>query len=252
MRLTGNTVLVTGGGTGIGRAMAIALHRRGNRVVIAGRRTAALRAVAEAHPGIEWHRLDLADTECIRRFAMMLERQCPDLNVLINNAGVMAVEDPGASDPAVPAAVVATNLLGPIVLTSLLLPTLRNRPGATIVNVTSALAFVPLAIAPTYSATKAGLHSYTESLRILLQGSGVQVVEIAPPRVRSEMDGPGGDHSMDADEFAAEVVAALSAQPQTSEVVVDAARALRYAEREGHYDRMLAAVNSDLKAGGVL
>jgi uncharacterized oxidoreductase len=252
MELTGNTVLVTGGGTGIGRAMAIALHRRGNRVVIAGRRTAALRAVAEACPGIEWHPLDVADTECIRRFVAMLERRWPDLNVLINNAGVMAIERPDTPDPAVSTSVVATNLLGPIVLTSLLLPTLRNHPDATIINITSALAFVPLAIAPTYSATKAGLHTYTEALRILLQDSGVQVVEIAPPRVRTEMDGPGGTDSADVDEFVAEMMAALSAQPPATEVVVDASRALRYAEREGRYDRVLAAVNADVIAGDVL
>jgi uncharacterized oxidoreductase len=138
------------------------------------------------------------------------------------------------------------------VLTSLLLPTLRNHPDATIINITSALAFVPLAIAPTYSATKAGLHTYTEALRILLQDSGVQVVEIAPPRVGTEMDGPGGTDSADVDEFVAEMMAALSAQPPATEVVVDASRALRYAEREGRYDRVLAAVNADVIAGDVL
>jgi uncharacterized oxidoreductase len=252
MELTGNTVLVTGGGTGIGRAMAIALHRRGNRVVIAGRRIAPLRAVAEEHPGIEWQQLDITDTECIRTFVATLERRWPDLNVLVNNAGVMAIERPDTPDPALSTSVVATNLLGPIVLTSLLLPTLRSRPDAAIVNITSALAFVPLAIAPTYSATKAGLHSYTESLRILLQETGIQVIEIAPPRVSTEMDGPGSTDSVEVNDFIADVMAALSAQPPATEVVVDAARVLRYAEREGNYDRVLAAVNSDIKAEDVL
>lgn len=252
MQLTGNTVLVTGGATGIGRAMATALHERGNRVVIAGRRTAALRAVAEAHPGIEWHPLDVADTESIHQFVATAEHRWPDLNVLINNAGVMALESPHTPDPAISTTVVATNLLGPIVLTSLLLPTLHSRPDAAIINITSALAYVPLAIAPTYSATKAGLHSYTESLRILLQESGIQVIEIAPPRVHTEMDGPGGADSVDVDEFVTEIIAALCAQPKATEIVVEAVRPLRYAEREGHYDRVLAAVNTDMKAEDVL
>lgn len=252
MHLSGNTILVTGGGTGIGRAIAIALSGLDNRVVIAGRRSAPLRAVAQAYPGIEWHLVDVADTESVRRLVATVERRWPDLNVLINNAGVMALESPDALDPAVSSVVVATNLAGPIVLTSLLLPTLRRQPGATIVNMTSALAFVPLAIAPTYCATKAGLHSYTESLRILLRESGIQVIEIAPPRVHTEMGGTRGADSIDADEFAAQIMAALCAQPQASEVVVDGARVLRYAEREGHYSRMLAALNADIKAEDVL
>jgi uncharacterized oxidoreductase len=251
MRLTGNTVLVTGGGTGIGRALAIALFERDNRVVIAGRRTAALRAVTAAHPGIESHPLDVTDTDAVRHFAATVERRWPDLNVLINCAGVMALESPSAFDPAVSTNVVATNLLGPIVLTSLLLPTLQRHADATIVNVTSALAFVPLAIAPTYSATKAGLHSYTESLRILLRDSAIEVIEIAPPRVRTEMDGGCDADSIDADEFVAEIMDRLSAQSGAGEVVVQAARAVRYAERDGHYGRMLAAVNADVKAEDV-
>ncbi|SOX53477.1 KR domain-containing protein [Mycobacterium ahvazicum] len=252
MELTGNTILVTGGGTGIGRAMAIALSGRGNRVVIAGRRTAALRAVAESYPGIEWHPLDVTDTESVRELVATVERRWPDLNVLVNNAGVMALESPDTLDPAVSTAVVATNLLGPIMLTARLLPTLRRQPDATIVNITSALAFVPLAIAPTYSATKAGLHSYTESLRILLRESGIHVIEIAPPRVRTEMDSIRSDDAIDADEFIAEIMAALSERSHTREVVVEAARAVRYAEREGHYCRMLAAVNADINAEDVL
>ncbi|WAJ47237.1 SDR family NAD(P)-dependent oxidoreductase [Mycobacterium sp. Aquia_216] len=252
MQLSGNTILVTGGGTGIGRAMAIALSGRGNRVVIAGRRTAALRAVVDAYPSIEWHSLDVTDTESVGRFAATVERRWPDLNVLINNAGVMELESVDTLDPAVSTTIVATNLLGPIVLTSVLLPTLRRQPDATIVNITSALAFVPLAIAPTYSATKAGLHSYTESLRILLRESGIQVIEIAPPRVRTEMDSPRGADSVDADEFVAEVIAALSAQSDTSEVVVEAARAVRYADREGRYCAMLTALNTGIDAADVL
>jgi uncharacterized oxidoreductase len=232
--------------------MAIALHERGNRVVNAGRRTAALRAVAEAYPGIEWHPMDVAGTASVRHCVATVERRWPDLNVLINNAGVMALESSDTLNPVVSTTLVTTNLLGPIMLTSLLLPTLRRHPDATIINITSALAFVPLAIAATYSATKAGLHAYTESLRILLQESGIQVIEIAPPRVRTAMDHPAGNDAVDADDFVTEIMAALSAQPHSTEVVVDAARAVRYAEREGHYDRVLAALNAGTKAEDVL
>ncbi|WP_422745323.1 SDR family NAD(P)-dependent oxidoreductase [Mycobacterium sp. WMMD1722] len=244
MKLTGNTALITGGGTGIGRALAVALHRSGNRVVITGRRPGPLRAVADAHPGIEWHPLDVADPESIRRLALTVQRRWPDLDVLISNAGVMTLDGDGTSDPALAAAVVATNLVGPIMLTSALLPILRDHPDSTIVNITSALAFVPLAAAAAYCASKAGLHSYTESLRIMLQPDRIQVIEIAPPRVRTDMDGPVGADSMTADDFVAEVLEALSAQPQTGEVVVDAARAVRFAERDGRYDQMLTAVNT--------
>lgn len=245
MELINNTVLITGGGHGIGRAMAVALHRRGNRVVIAGRRAAALRAVAEEHPGIEWHPLDLTDIECIRRFVETLAHRWPDVDVLINNAGAMALEDLDAPDIAVPVSLVATNLLGPIALTSLLIPRLRAVPGAAIINVTSALAFVPLAAAPTYSATKAGLHAYTEALRILLRDSDVRVIEIAPPLVATEMSESRG---ADADVFVADVLTALTTSPDATEVVVEAARALRYADREGRYADALATVNATIEA----
>ena len=245
MRLTGNTILVTGGGSGIGRGLAVALHQAGNRVVIAGRRIEALRAVADAHPGITFLQLDLSDRESIQRFVGEIEDQYPDLNVVVNNAGVMALEDLDAPDPATASQVIATNLLGPIVLTSLLIPKLRSRPYATIINITSALAFVPMAIAPTYSATKAGLHAYTESVRFLLQGSEVQVIEVAPPRVETEMDGPGEAYTMTVDDFIAEMLWLLTADPGAGEVVVSAARGLRDAERNGVYAEQFAAVNPD-------
>jgi uncharacterized oxidoreductase len=159
MRLTGNTILVMGGGSGIGRGLAVALGRAGNRVIIAGRRIEALRAVAAEHPGITYLQLDQSDRQSIQRFIGEIERQYADLNVVVNNAGIMALEDMNAPDPDTASAVISTNLLGPIALTSLLMPTLKAQRGAAIVNVTSALAFVPMALAPTYSATKAGLHA---------------------------------------------------------------------------------------------
>jgi uncharacterized oxidoreductase len=244
MRLTDNTILVTGGGSGIGRGLTVALHEAGNRVVIAGRRVEALRAVADRHPGIDYLHLDQSERSSIQRFVDQLTRRHPDVNVVVNNAGMMALEDLSEPDPDIASIVVSTNLLGPIVLTSLLMPTLKAQRHPAIVNVTSALAFVPLAFAPTYSATKAALHAYTESLRFQLQDSGIQVIEIAPPRVETEMQGPADDaHTMSLDDFISETLALLAGRPDEGEVIVTAARGLREAERNGRYAEAFAAVN---------
>lgn len=245
MRLTGNTILVTGGGSGIGLGLAAALHRAGNRVVIAGRRIEALRSVADAHPGISYLQLDLTDRQSIQRFVGDIEDEYPNLNVVVNNAGVMALEDLDAPDPDTASQVIATNLVGPIVLTSLLIPKLKSQPDAAIINITSALAFVPMAIAPTYSATKAGLHAYTEAVRFLLQDSRIQVIEVAPPRVQTEMDGRNDAFTMTVDDFVAETLGLISAEPDLDEVIVGAARGLRDAERNGVYTEQFAAVNPD-------
>jgi uncharacterized oxidoreductase len=244
MRLTGNTVLVTGGGSGIGRGLAVAFHEAGNRVVIAGRRIETLRAVADEHPGITYLQLDQSNRHSIERFVDEVRRRHPDLNVVINNAGMMALEDLAEPDPDVASVVIATNLLGPVVLTSLLLPTLQAQRNPAIINVTSALAFVPLAFAPSYSATKAALHAYTESLRFQLRDSGFHVIEIAPPRVETDMEGPGDDdYTMSVDDFIAETMSLLADRPDAGEVIVKAARRLREAERRGVHAELFAAVN---------
>ena len=187
--MTGNTVLVTGGGTGIGRGLAESLHRLGNQVVIAGRRREPLQAVAAANPGIRLLSLDQGDSADIRRFATELTDRFPDLNVLVNNAGIQRVEDLTASGPGAAEQTVAINLLGPIRLTAALLPSLLKKPSAAIVNVTSGLAFMPSALTPTYCATKAALHSYTQSLRFQLRETSVQVIEVIPPQVQTALQG---------------------------------------------------------------
>jgi len=164
MELTGNTVLVTGGGTGIGRGLAEAFHRLGNDVIIAGRRLDLLQAVAEANPGIHYLSLDQGDSADVRRFAIELSDKHPGLNVLVNNAGIQRVENITAGGPGAAEQTIAINLLGPIRLTSALLHYLLGKPHAAILNVTSALAFMPSALTPTYCASKAALHSYTQSL----------------------------------------------------------------------------------------
>jgi uncharacterized oxidoreductase len=248
MHLTGNTILVTGGGSGIGRGLGETLHQGGSQVVIAGRRLDALRAVAEANPGIDYRQLDLADPDSITRLAAELTGSHPGLNVLVNNAGVMHTEDllTGDAGPAeIAEATVAVNLLGPMRLTAALLPALLGQPHAAIVNVTSALAFVPKAAAPTYSATKAGLHAYTQSLRRQLRRTSVQVIEIIPPQVETDMlaGQDYGPHVMSVDSFVAETVSLLRREPDAAEIVVDAARRVRFAARDGHYDDIFDAVN---------
>ncbi|OBH34479.1 oxidoreductase [Mycobacterium sp. E342] len=245
MKLTRNVVLVTGGGSGIGRGLAESLHRLGNRIIIAGRRREALQAAAAANPGMEYLQLDQGDPASVSRLAAEVANRHPGLNVVINNAGIMHTENLVAGGTAAAEETVAVNLLGPIRLTAALLPTLLGRPDAAIVNVTSALAFVPKAVAPTYCATKAALHSYTESLRHQLRDTAVEVIEIIPPRVETEMQRGLGNapHALTLDAFVAETISLLGAQPGAAEVVVDAARRVRSAGRGASYDEIFHAVN---------
>ncbi|GBE64610.1 oxidoreductase [Mycobacterium sp. MFM001] len=245
MQWTDNTILVTGGGTGIGRGLAEALHRLGNQVVIAGRRRAPLQAVVDANPGMGHLQIDQADPGDIRRFATELYARYPGLNVVINNAAIMRVEDLTAGEVAAAEAVVTTNLLGPIRLTAALLPTMLAQPRAAIINVTSALAFVPKAITPTYCATKAALHSYTESLRFQLRDTTVQVIEIAPPRVQTEIHGTQGygPDTMPLEAFVAETITQLQTQPHANEIVVERAMPCRLAAHADSYGRLYAAIN---------
>ena len=253
MQMTGNTVLVTGGGTGIGRGLAEALHRLGNTVVIAGRRREPLQAMAKDNPGIQVLSLDQGDPADIRRFATELTDHYPDLSVVINNAGVQRVEDLTTTGPSVAELTVAINLLGPIRLTAALLPSLLKRPRAAILNVTSGLAFVPSALTPTYCATKAALHSYTQSLRYQLRGTAVQVIEIIPPHVQTALQrGRGFDsgdpRAMPLDEYIAETMSLLQTQPEADEIIVERVRPFRFAERDGVYDKVYPVLNEAITA----
>ena len=250
MQLTGNTVLVTGGGTGIGRGLAEALHRLGNQVIIAGRRAEALKAVAEANPGIRHLSLDQGDSADIRRFAIELSDNHPELNVVVNNAGIQRVEDITSGGPGSAELSVAINLLGPIRLTAALLQTLLGKPHAAILNVTSGLAFMPSAITPTYCASKAALHSYTQSLRYQLRETPVQVIEIIPPQVQTALQGERGfdPRAMPLDEFITETMTLLQTQPEADEIVVERAKRFRFAERDGTYGDIYPTFNEAMTA----
>ncbi len=246
MKLTGNTILITGGGSGIGRGLAEGFQRLGNQVIIAGRRKSALDEVTAANPGMKSVVFDVENKAGIRDFAARVCAEYPALNVLINNAGIMRPEDllhqPDELTDA--EAIVTTNLLGPIRLTAALLPHLLQKSYAAIVNVSSGLAFVPLASTPTYSATKAALHSYTQSLRYQLKGSPVEVLELIPPYVQTHlMAGAEDPRAMPLKEFLAEVFGILEANSAIKEICVERVNGLRRAEESGKHEAVFLGLN---------
>ena len=191
MKLTGNTIFITGGGSGIGRGLAEALHGLGNKVIISGRRKALLEEVTKANAGMEFVELNIEDPKSIEAVAKKLTAEHPELNVLVNNAGISKLDGvQGVVDDAAVASIVTTNLLGPILMTSALIEHFKKQSASYVINVTSGLAFIPLAFAATYSATKAAMHSFSLSQRYLLAGTSVKVLELPPPYVQTELGGP--------------------------------------------------------------
>ncbi|WP_120010644.1 SDR family oxidoreductase [Teichococcus vastitatis] len=247
MDITGNTILITGGGTGIGRGLAEALHAAGNTVIVAGRRRAPLEAVVAANSGMHLALLDIDDAAAIHDFAARVVAEHPRLNVLVNNAGIMRVEqvltDPGALATA--EATITTNLLGPIRLTAALLPHLLGQSKAAVVNVSSGLAFVPRADTPTYSATKAAIHSYSISLRHQLRDTAVQVIEWAPPLVATDLT-PGqrdNPRALPLEDFIRESMALLAENPDAAEILVERVKPQRTAEATGRFDTVFSLIN---------
>jgi len=245
MKLSGNTMLITGGGSGIGRELALRFHALGNKVIVAGRRREALEETAGGREGMFAIELDAADAASIEAATRTLITDHPDLNILINNAGIMASEDLGGSrDLGIAEATVTTNLVGPIRLTNALIDHLKSRPDSAIVNLSSGLASVPLVSAPTYSATKAAIHSYTLSLREQLKGQ-VEVIELIPPGVQTDLT-PGQstrEGYMPLDDYIEEVMRLFEIQPTPPEIAVERVKFLRNAEAEGRFEQTFAALN---------
>ncbi|NKI92952.1 SDR family NAD(P)-dependent oxidoreductase [Rhizobacter sp. SG703] len=249
MKLTGNTILVTGGTSGIGRALAEALHDRGNRVVITGRRQALLDDITGARPGLVGLQLDVDDAASLSRLSIELRERFPELNVLLANAGISRTEDMASdawrADDA--EAIVRTNILGVMRTAAAFLPLIKDKPHAAFLATSSALAFVPRADFPTYCASKAFLHSWLQSMRHQLRPIPVEVLELSPPYVQTELTGAQqarDPRAMPLDDYVAEVLRILDAGDiPRGEVLLERDFARRWAERDGRYEATFAAMN---------
>ncbi|MFD7702884.1 SDR family oxidoreductase [Streptomyces caelestis] len=247
MNISGNTVFIPGSTSGIGLALALELKARGNTVVVGGRRTELLERIAAEHPGIDTVRIDTADAASVASAAKQVLDRHPDLNVLVTMAGVMHVEDwrDPASFLASAETTVTTNVLGPIRLIAAFVEHLQAQPDATIMTVSSGLAFAPLKVTPSYNASKAAIHMLSESIRLQFAGTSVKVVELEPPSVRTALL-PGhedNEHAMPLDEFVAEVVGLLETRPDAKEIQVERVKFLRHGEARGDYDQVVATLN---------
>jgi len=248
MNISGNTVFIPGSTSGIGLALALELRARGNTVIVGGRRADLLERIAAEHPGIDTVRIDTTDPASIAAAAGTVLANHPDLNVLVTMAGIMHVEDWRAPETflATAEATVTTNVLGPIRLIAAFVEHLRTRPDATIMTVSSGLAFAPLRVTPSYNASKAAIHMLSESLRLQLAGTSVKVVELVPPSVRTALL-PGqetNEHAMPLDTYVSETVALLEARSEAGEILVEQVKFLRHGESRGDYAQVVRAINA--------
>ncbi|CAH0123360.1 SDR family NAD(P)-dependent oxidoreductase [Microbacterium sp. Bi121] len=246
MRINGNTIFIPGATSGIGFALALRLQEAGNQVIVGGRRTELLEEIAAQHPEIDTIRIDTADAVSIAAAAKEVIARHPDLNVLVPMAGIMRAEDwtsPGFLETA--EATVTTNVLGPIRLIAAFTEHLLAQPDATIMTVSSGLAFTPLRFTPTYNATKAAIHQLSESLRLQFSGTSVRIVELVPPSVQTDlMPGHAEDpHAMPLGDYIDETMAILENQPEATEVQVERVKFLRYGEARGDQAQVIAALN---------
>ena len=248
MDISGNTVFIPGSTSGIGLALALELQARGNTVIIGGRRAGLLERIAAEHPGLDTETIDTSNAASIEAAAQEVLARHPDLNVLIPMAGIMRAEDWHKPDSFLASAesVVTTNVLGPIRLIAAFIEHLQAQPAATIMTVSSGLAFTPLAVTPSYSASKAAIHMLSESIRLQYADTSVQVIELEPPSVRTELM-PGQEDNelaMPLDEFIADAAGLLESQPDAKEIQVERVKFLRYGEARGDYDQVVATLNA--------
>jgi uncharacterized oxidoreductase len=248
MNISGNTVFIPGSTSGIGLALAVELQVRGNTVIVGGRRADLLDQIAAEHPGIDTVQIDTSDPASIASAAKEVLSAHPDLNVLVTMAGIMRIEDWRRPEEFLASAesVVTTNVLGPVRLIAAFIEHLQAQPNAALVTVSSGLAFTPLAATPSYNASKAAIHMLSESIRLQLADTSVQVIELVPPSVRTSLV-PGQESSevaMPLDEFVTEAVALLEAQPDAKEIQVDRVKFLRFGEARGDYDQVVQTLNA--------
>ena len=248
MNIHGNTIFIPGSTSGIGLGLALALQAKGNTVIVGGRRAELLESIAADHPGIDTVLIDTTDEDSIRTAAAQVIAAHPDLNVVIAMAGIMKVEDWHRPDGflASAEAVITTNVLGPIRLIAAFVEHLQRQPAATIVTVSSGLAFAPLKATPSYNASKAAIHMLTESVRLQLADTSVRLMELEPPSVATDLL-PGQRDSafaMPLDDFVAEVIGILDTQPDAKEIQVERVKFLRYGEARGDYDQVVDTLNA--------
>ncbi|MEF9520331.1 MULTISPECIES: SDR family oxidoreductase [Streptomyces] len=247
MNISGNTIFIPGSTSGIGLALALALQARGNTVIVGGRRAELLEQIAARHPGIGTVQIDTTDAASIASAAKQVLAGYPDLNVLVTMAGVMHIEDwrRPASFLATAESTITTNVLGPIRLIAAFVEHLQAQSDATIMTVSSGLAFTPLKVTPSYNASKAAIHLLSESVRLQFAGTSVKILELEPPSVRTALL-PGqedNEHAMPLDEFIAEVVSLIETQPDAREIQVERVKYLRYGEARGDYEQVVETLN---------
>jgi uncharacterized oxidoreductase len=236
MRSTGSTIFLPGGTSGLGRGLAERFAARGDRVIIGGRRQALLDEIAAGSDRIEAVRIDTADPESIRTVSAEVQERFPETNVLLAMAGIMRPEDVRTGGFLETAeATVATNLLGPIRLWAAWADFLTAKDDSTLITVSSGLAFTPLPLTPTYDATKSAIHALSDAWRFQLRGTGVQVIELVPPAVQTDlMPGPNSASAMPLDEYLTETMALLEEQPDADEILVERVKPLRFSAVNGN------------------
>jgi uncharacterized oxidoreductase len=262
MKMSGNTILITGAGSGIGLSLAEDFAQLDNHVIVAGRSPEKLEIAAKK--GFKTEKVDMSDFASIQALAKRVTQNYPQLNVVINNAGISKLEDfVEGIDAKAEEEIITTNLLGTLRLTAAILPHLLKQKSAVIMNVSSGLAFLPNAQAPTYSATKAALHSYTQSLRYQLKQTAIQVIELPPPYVQTSLLGEhqaNDPHAMPLKEYTEEVIQLLKEQPQATEILVNRVRELRFSAVGGvekyevlfqKYNDMMADAHDSIKTKSI-
>ena len=246
MKTTGNTIFITGGTSGLGLGLALRWHALGNKVIIGGRRKELLDRIATEHAGIDTVVLDVDDPESIRNAFDEVTTKYPEVNAVLTMSGIMQPEnllDPAHLETA--EATITTNLLGTIRVLTFFAPYLAQKDNGVILTVSSGLAFVPLALTPTYNATKAAIHSYTQSLRFQLASTPVQVIELIPPAVQTTlMNQQDSPHAMPLEDYLDETMTILTNHPEATEVAVTRVDFLRRATHDHRYEETFTTLNT--------